>query len=346
MKSTIIILTDYKGYFGSKWDAVPYRSGFNKLLLEKYFNVFNYKVKFVSISDISTVGDVSGFNVLYTSSEDIGYRYKSYIEDIVYALELKGAKMIPDYKHFRANNNKVFMELLRDVDGISTNLKSKVFGSISDLEMHIDQVFFPCVFKTAEGSSGNGVALVKTKEELYKQVKESSSGQRNYKQDIRDHLRALKHKGYIKESIYREKFIVQEFIPNLKNDWKIYVFGDKLYTFKRPIQKGRGIKASGGGYDNYLYGLDAEAPEGMFDLALEVFNKLHVAHLSIDIAYDGEQLYIIEFQSLYFGTAGIPYSKGYFSKKEGNWKFIEEKLEIEKVYADSIVQFLKKNSTS
>ncbi len=339
----IIFLTDYKNKFGSKHFDTPYRSGMDKDKLIQYFKEVAYEIEFRYLNEVeihdTTLQDIP---IAYTSSEDIGYRYKSYIEDIVYALELKGSQMIPDYKHFKANNNKVFMELLRDVGGISTNLKSKVFGSMSDLEMRIDQVTFPCVFKTAEGASGNGVALVKNKQELYRQVKKSSAGYRNYKQDIRDQLRAVKHKGYIKESIYREKFILQEFIPNLKNDWKVYVFGDRLYTFKRPIQKGRGIKASGGGYDNYLYDLEAEAPEGMFDLVLEVFKKLKVPHLSIDIAYDGKQLYIIEFQSLYFGTAGIPYSKGYFSKKEGNWKFIEEKLEIEKVYADSIVQFLNK----
>ncbi|AXT58117.1 ATP-grasp domain-containing protein [Aquimarina sp. AD1] len=337
----IIALTDYKEKFGSKHFDTPYRSGMDKNKLSSYFKASGYEVIFKCFNEVSVQDeDLKNIPVIYTSSEDIGYRYKSYIEDVVFALELVGTKVLPEYKHLRANNNKVFMELMREVCDMRPPLKSRVFGSMSDLEKSIEELSFPCVFKESEGASGRGVALVKSKQELIAKVK-ASSQKRNYLEDAKDYGRALKHKGYIKESIYRDKFIVQDFIPNLKNDWKVYVFGDRLYTFKRPILKGRGIKASGGGYDNYLYDLDAEAPEGMFDVALDVFRKLNVPHLSIDIAYDGKQFYIIEFQSLYFGTAGIPYSKGYFSNKKGRWEFVKEKLEIEKVYVDSIISFLK-----
>ena len=338
----IIALTDYKDKFSSKHFDNPYRSGMDKEKRIHYFKSRDYELIFRRFNDVMIDDpDFKNVPVIYTSSEDIGYRYKSYIEDMVYGLELSGTRMLPDYKHLRANNNKVFMELMRKVCDIKPHLNFEVFGSLTDLKTKIDQLSFPCVFKESEGASGAGVALVKTKEDLISKVK-ASSKKRNYVEDAKDYGRALKHKGYIKESIYRDKFIVQDFIPNLKNDWKVYVLGDRVYTFKRPILKGRGIKASGGGYDNYLYGLDAEAPEGMFDLAVDVFRKLNVPHLSIDIAYDGEKFYIIEFQSLYFGTAGIPYSKGYFSKKDDTWSFIEEKLEIEKAYTDSIITFLNK----
>ncbi len=338
----IIALTDYKKKFGSKHFDTPYRSGMDKEKLSNYFNDLGYKIEFKYLSEVHLDDpELKNANILYTSSEDIGYRYKSYIEDIVFGLELAGAHMIPAYKHLRANNNKAFMELMREAKEITPYLKSRVFGSMADLQMRVDTLTFPCVFKESEGASGRGVALVKSKEELYKKVK-TFSKPRNYFEDLKDYGRALKHDGYIKESIYRDKFIVQDFIPDLKNDWKVYVFGEKLYTFKRPILKGRGIKASGGGYDNYLYGLEAEAPIGMFDLAMDVFNTLDVPHVSIDFAYDGKQFYVLEFQSLYFGTAGIPYSKGYFTKRNDNWEFIEEKLEIEKVYADSIVAYVNR----
>ncbi len=336
----IIALTDYKKKFGSKHFDIPYRSGMDKEKMTSYFKELGYQIEFRYFNEVNPEDpEYKKAYILYTSSEDIGYKYKSYIEDIVLTFELLGAKTIPEYKHLRANNNKTFMELMRKTIGITPYLNSKVFGSMADLKMNIEEVKFPCVFKESGGASGDGVALVKNKEELYTKVKASSSP-RSYLQDIRDQARAIKHKGYIKESVHRNKFILQDFIPNLKNDWKVYVFGNKLYTFKRPILKGRGIKASGGGYDNYYYGLEAEAPEGMFDLALEIYKKLDVPHVSIDFAYDGDEFYVLEFQSLYFGTAGIPYSEGYFTKENGNWEFIKEKLEIEKVYVDSIVYYL------
>ncbi|MDY8136891.1 hypothetical protein [Aquimarina sp. 2201CG5-10] len=339
--SSIIALMDYKSKFGSKHFDIPYRSGMDKQKLSNYFEEMDYTIEYKYLHDIDLENEnYEGQNIIYTSSEDIGYKYKSYIEDIIYSLELSGAQVIPNYKHLRANNNKVFMELMRQYLKLTDNIKARMFGSMKDLLMNLDTVNYPVVFKTSGGASGTGVSLVESEKELITKVKEVN--QRNYQTDFRDYGRALKHKGYIRESLYRQKFILQEFIPDLKNDWKVYVFEEKMYIFKRPLLKGRGIKASGGGYDNYFYGLQAEAPEGLFDYAQSIYNKMDVPHLSIDIAFDGKEFYLIEFQSLYFGTAGIPYSDGYFTRKEDSWDFITKKLDIEKVYADSIVSYLNK----
>lgn len=339
--NSLIALIDYKSKFGSKHFDTPYRSGMDKELLNRYFEELNYKITYRYLHEIDFDSEeFLNADIIYTSSEDTGYKYKSYIEDIVYSLELSGAFMIPEYKHLRANNNKVFMELMRQYLKLTNNIKARIFGSMKDLILNLETIEYPVVFKTSGGASGTGVSLINSEKELINKVKEIN--QRNYQSDLRDYGRAIKHKGYIRESLYRQKFILQQFIPDLKNDWKVYVFGEKLYIFKRPLLKGRGIKASGGGYDNYFYGLEAEAPEGLFDFAWTIFDKMDVPHISIDIAYDGKDFYLIEFQSLYFGTAGIPYSQGYFTKKENNWDFVEKKLDIEKVYADSIVTYLHK----
>ncbi len=335
----ITALIDYKSKFGSKHFDTPYRSGMDKQKLSTYFQDAGFDIDFKFLNEIDFRNeDYEGHPIIYTSSEDIGYHYKSYIEDVILALELSGANVIPSFKHLRMNNNKAFMEMMRDYAEITNNMHAMVFGCMKDLKMRLGTIKYPVVFKTASGASGTGVALVRNERELFAKVKEAST--RHYKMDLKDHVRSLRHKGYIKESVYREKFILQEFIPELVNDWKVYLFGEKLYIFKRPILNGRGIKASGGGYDNYFYGEEAEAPEGLFDYALDIFNKLNVPHLSIDIAYDGKEFYLIEFQSLYFGTAGIPYSKGFFTKKDKTWVFVSQRFEIEKVFADSIAHYL------
>lgn len=342
---TITALVDYKRKFGSKHFDTPYRSGMDKVKLSNYFQELGYHLQYNFLNEIDLKSkEHLGQDFIYTSSEDIGYAYKSYIEDLIFALELSGANVIPSYKHLRMNNNKVFMELMRDYANITDNMHAVSFSSLEDLKMKLHLIKFPVVFKPSSGASGTGVSMVKNEKELISKIKEINK--RNYKMDFRDYIRSLRHKGYIKECLYREKFILQELIPNLVNDWKVYLFGEKLYIFKRPILKGRGIRASGGGYDNYFYGIEAEAPDGLFDFAQNIYNKIDVPHLSIDIAYNGKEFYLIEFQSLYFGTAGIPYSDGYFSKKGTNWEFIPKKFEIEKVYADSIVNYLEKKTTN
>lgn len=337
----LIALTDYKGRFGSKHFDVPYRSGLDKNMLTKYFGKLEIDVEFREFASIDLVAEnFASLPIIYTSSEDIGYHYKGYIEDIICALDQSGAFIMPGYEHLRANNNKVFMEMLRDLRLSPSSPRSRVFGSLKELDNARHLLKYPCVLKESEGASGTGVFLVKSEKELRKKVKGISQSQ-NLKEDLKDRVRARIHKGYQLESRFRTKFIVQEFIPKLENDWKIYFFGEMVYVFFRPIMKGRGIKASGGGYDNYLYGLEAKIPNGMLDYALDVFTRLKVPHASLDVAFDGKQFHLIEFQTLYFGTAGIPYSKGYFSRSDNEWQFTEEEHETEYVYAQSIHWFLE-----
>ncbi len=236
----IYILLDYKDSFGLKHFSKPYRSGMDKDLLTNYFGSLGYKLTYISFNQINNnLSDLSSKNVIYNSSEDIGYYYKSYIEDIVYSLEISKANVIPSYKFLKAHNNKVFMELLSQSLKCETNLKSIVLGSLRDYLKVADKISFPCVYKTSGGASGVGVFLVRSHSELVKIIKRKGLVLR-LKEIVKDCLRPFIHKGYITEDIYRKKFILQEFIPDLKNDWKVYVFGDKIYIFNRPIQKAEG----------------------------------------------------------------------------------------------------------
>lgn len=339
----IYLLTDYKNRFGSKHDDVPYRSGMDKKLLEKYFAAHGFKTHFTGFSAVNFKELKSKDQyVLYTSSEDVGYHYKSYIEDVVYGLTLQGARVIPSFKYLRANNNKVFMEILRDSANLPVlqNIKSHSFGTYEEFVKKSELFKGPVVLKTAEGASSEGVSLTTGRNNLFKSVKKISRTEYFFS-EMWDMARAFKHKGYKRESKYRKKFIVQDFIPGLKNDWKIYVFGEKYYIFYRPILKEGDFRASGGGYDNYVYGKEAPYPKGIFDFARKIFNYLEVPHVSLDIAYKGNDFYLLEFQALYFGTAGILYSNEYFVEREAEWISRENDPDIEKVYVESIVYYIQ-----
>lgn len=337
----IIAICDYKGRFGSKHYDNPYRSGMDKKLLVQFFNVYGYEPEFVKCCDLDfNRNDLNGTPVIYTSIEDIGYHYKSFIEDIVYGLENSGAVVIPSYKHLRANNNKVFMEILRKLNIKDYSPASWVFGSYEDAVTHIHEIKFPCVIKESEGASGSGVFLAGNENEFHSIIRKVSKT-RYPKEDFRDHLRKYRHQGYIMDSRYRSKFIIQEYISELTNDWKIYLMGKRLYIMRRPILKGRGIKASGGGYENYFYGMNANAPEGLFDYAEKIAKSLNVPNISLDIGFKNNVFVLFEFQSVYFGTASIVFSDGYYSKEGNTWKYVIERLEIEKVYVDGIISHLQ-----
>ena len=48
----IYALTDYKNHFGSKWKANPYRSGYDKELLKKYFHKYGFDLEFFQLSNV------------------------------------------------------------------------------------------------------------------------------------------------------------------------------------------------------------------------------------------------------------------------------------------------------
>jgi len=340
----IIALTDYKNRFASKHFDSPYRSGMDKQILHQYFQGLGYDISFIQLSEIDFNKCFKNKYIVYTSQEDFGYRYKNYIEDIIYGLELQGAFVIPSYKYLRANNNKVFMEILRNQSPLSeiNNITSYHFGSLEEIKTKLDHLKYPLVFKLAEGASGDNVELINSKTELQKTIKKYCRT-KYLKKEIWDLGRSIKHKGYKKESKYRNKFVLQAFIPDLVNDWKIYVYFDRYYIFYRPIFKHRKFKASGGGYDNYYYGKEAKFPPEILDFAKEIYISLDLPHISLDIAFDGKNFYLIEFQGLYFGTAGIVYSNEYY-KYENGWKECHNEKDIEKVYVHSIVNYINKKS--
>lgn len=345
MMQKIILLTDYQNRFGSKYLDNPYRSGFDKALLKKYFNHHGYQPVFQSFASIDFyLENYADEPVLYTSSEDQDYHYKSFIEDVVLGLELHGAKVIPHFKYLRANNNKVFMEILRDQITSGPALKAKYYGTFEELKDDTATIQCPVVIKKTAGASGTGVFLAQSPKELLKIAKRIARTRDSY-DELWDYGRSLKHPGYRRESRFRRKFIIQDYIPGLNNDWKIYAFGERYYIFNRPIKKGRDIRASGGGYENYRYGVKAQPPEGIFEFAESVHNKLDVPHSSLDIAYDGKQFYLLEFQCVYFGTAGIVLSEEYFKQRNGSWVSIPEQLDQERVYVESIVDYLNKQNS-
>jgi hypothetical protein len=335
-------LTDYKGRFGSKHFDQPYRSGMDKDKLKFYFSENEVELCFIPMSSawVDVAKDFEYF--IYTSSEDEGYRYKSFIEDIVLGLELKGCIPIPGYAYLKANNNKVFMEFLRSEtkDERLNTIRTQFFGTLEELILNKENIDFPAVVKMSAGASGRGVFKANNEVELIHVVK-TVSNSRSLVLDLKDWLRSKRHDNYQRDSRNRNKFIVQNLIPDLVNDWKVYWFNGELYVFYRPILKHRDFIASGGGYDNYLYGEDAPKPDGFFQFVEHVMSFFQGPNASMDIAYDGLDFHLIEIQFLYFGTAGIPYSKGYYKKSMGHWVYLQEKREIEQVYAQSIATFLR-----
>lgn len=344
MKS-IIALTDYKGHFGSKFRAKPYRSGYNQDLLKKYFTEIGFNLEFLYMrSAVETNRDWRGQLVIYTSSEEVGFNYKSFIEDVILNLEKQGAILLPSFEFLRANNNKVYMEMLRTrVLGEKLGgSRSQYYGTFEELleDINTEKISYPTVIKKAEGAMSKGVFLAKSSKDLVKLARIISRTKHLFP-EAKEKLRERKHHGYIKESKYQSKFVIQPFIPNLKNDWKVIIYGDHYYILNRGIKE-NDFRASGSKY-NYKAGSKSEFPIEKLTEVKEIFDKLDLPNLSLDYAYDGKRGYVIEIQAVYFGTSTLDFCEDYYTLEEGKWIPKQKQLDQEAEYVYSFKKYFEKH---
>jgi len=341
-KKNIVLLTDYKGFFESKEKSKIYRGGMDITKISQMFVDTRYEVKTMEISaiDYAYIHQNNPY-IIYTSSEDKHDFYKSYIEDIVFDLEQRGFQLIPNYACLKAHNNKVAMELLRLRSGFDKiqSIQSNTYGCYEELLQKKQLPNFPLVVKTASGAMSRGVAKAENRKELLKLAKDLSKSF-DIKHDIKEVLRKIKYRHtYKKESFNRLKFITQNLITGLANDYKVLVYGNKAYVLYRGNRK-NDFRASGSGKFNFVEDL----PQGMLDYAYSIKEFFKVPHISLDIGFDGINFHLIEFQFLCFGTTTLEKSPHYFllDKLKQTWNLIKATSDLEEVYVNSMIDFIEK----
>ncbi len=335
----IFLLTDYKGFFISKQKAQYYRGGLDLGKVSSYFSVAGITVEVVSFHELNNASINKDETILlYTSSEDKFGFYKSYIEDVVFHLDQQGFNVLPAYAFLKAHNNKVAMELLRDRCGLDSvqTIQTRTFGTLEDLKMEAQHFNYPVVIKPASGAMSKGVSKADNADELIRAAKRISRTLMPF-HDIKELLRKIKYRSYYRrESLFRAKFVVQNLIEGLSNDWKVLVYGDKCFALCRN-NRPNDFRASGSG----LFIFRKDLPDGMLDFALTIRKHFKVPHISLDIGFDGQKFHLIEFQFLHFGTTTIEKSPFCFQQVDGRWKCIDGSSELEKVYVESLLNHLQ-----
>jgi len=343
----LIIITDYFGRFETKVPVVPYHSGLDRHLLSQAFNKHDINVRFKTFAEIANSHESFKEKIfVYTSLEDYNLYYKSFIEDVIWGLKLHGAIVVPDLIFLRAHHNKVFMELLRTTIKFDTGIKSYCFGTLEELNAFVKEhtISYPVVIKGAHGAGSKFVRKANHQKELIKYAKQLSHTH-TYKALIIENLLSLKKYfttgiGFRTDTVYRKKIIVQNYIPGLRFDWKVLIFGEKYYVLKRFVLK-NDFRASGSGKFQTVNDNDLVVDANMLDFAKSIYVRLNVPNLSLDIAFDGIKYFLIEFQAISFGTFTQTNSDSYFTFEENTWNKIRKKYELEEVYAESVAKFIK-----
>lgn len=338
----ILILVDYRNQFWLKSDYKE--ANFNIPLLKSEFEKLGYhtEIKQFSTIDLKST-DYNGNYVIYQSTEDPNSFYKSFIEDCLLALELKGAILIPDFKYFRAHNNKVFMEMLRDVNNEPAlkNPLAKYYGTYEEYLKYLcyNKSIGPKVFKLSEGAQSKNVFLLRSINNFRKIPKKKTSTFNFYYwlvDQIKPYFKS-NYPNYRKKSHHRQKFIIQDFVPNLQGDFKVLVYANDYYILSRKIRK-NDFRASGSGILSFTKAI----PNGILEYAKECFEAFDVPFMGLDIAEKEGKFYLIEFQFVHFGNYTLEKSPFHFHYEKNGWKTIDMRVVLEEKFADSIHQFIQK----
>lgn len=338
MYKRVFLLVDYRDQF---YFSTRYRGAcVDTEKLKKYFESNGYELVIKHFFEIDfRKENYKNEWILYQSSEDPSLFYKDYIEDVLTALSLQGAKLIPGFRYFRAHHNKVFMELFRDIlpfDEIK-NISSKGFGSYEEYaKSSIISSFDTYVLKPGLGTRSSGIKLLV-----------SDNDKRKYPYDISktftfDNLKLFLSKiktgkPFTPMSNNRRKFVVQNFIDGLEGDFRVIVYGEKYYVVFRG-NRDNDFRASGSGKLNF----EVKLPEGLLNYAKRVYTQFDTPFISLDIGHKNGTFYLFEFQCLCLGQYTFEKSKFYYTQINDEWERVAETSDLEREIATTVLSHIKK----
>jgi glutathione synthase/RimK-type ligase-like ATP-grasp enzyme len=333
--NSITFLVDYRNTLYSSISNADTLCSMNLEKLRAYFEALKITVVIINFYEVDLADEWGGRVVIYQSSEDPNLRYKSYIEDMILGLSLKGAYIIPEFKFLRAHHNKVFMEMLRDIIDIGTNLKSRSFGTIEDVKNF--SLSYPAVVKTGYGAGSSGVKLLRDPETAYSTISKMMRSDIFTLSALKECGKRLIRKGYVPYSFHRNKIVIQDFISGLDHDYKVLIYGDRAFVVRREVRQ-NDFRASGSGKISW----PKKLPDGLLEYAWSVFKKCDVSHVSLDIAFANNRYYLIEMQFVMFGSASLERANHYWQKVTDGWHVINKRVELELAFAEGVVDYSRR----
>jgi glutathione synthase/RimK-type ligase-like ATP-grasp enzyme len=316
----IILLTNYKNIIPQRNHEIE---GLKLNLISEVLENNNFDVELMSlqsfVSFLSKNQNIENYYFYYASSQ---YPiYKSFIQDILVQIDLRGGILVPSFRHFLAHENKNFQELEKVRIGLESPYGIPVGTYEEGIEI-LKKIKYPVVIKKSTGFRSRNVKIARNYSESKRTL--SKLLENNFRFDMESFY-------YLYRRIYNKteypkrfgKVIIQEFIPDLTYDWKILVLGSKILGVKRFVRE-NDFRASG----SKLYDLDEIPPSDVLDFALSCKNKIQSPNVSMDICKNGDELKLLEYQTMHFGILGGD-PVFYFERENGKWeqKNITEEME-------------------
>lgn len=293
------------------------------------------KIVFTCIDKLETTEFTTDDIIIYTSSDEPSIR--TYLRDTLFFIAKK-CVLLPRYELLLAHENKGFQEVHKRELGIG-NLEGFYHY---DLDAYDGE--YPFVYKRPAGAGGSSVSLIrdaKDKSRIRKQDfpvgfrRKVIICQRRYKLSASCFsMYQYRHKGF-------RTHVCQVFINNLDCDYKVLVFDDRFFVLKRFVRN-NDFKASGSGNFDFT----AEPPEKVLQFAANVFDRMDVPFISLDIALSSAGCHLIEYQALDFGVTTLTKSVFHFKRDDTKWKKIDGTSDLNENYGYALMKHIDRLVTN
>jgi glutathione synthase/RimK-type ligase-like ATP-grasp enzyme len=275
---------------------------------------------------------ISGSFFFYASSQYD--TYKSSIEDVLLYIQTCGGILIPEFIHLRAHENK-FLQILQS-NRLDLQIPNSVLVNTTEhLEALLNREEYPLVAKLSSGYGSSSVQKVKNAGEAKDFVADNFTETIKARKNFIARNRELKrYKGTY--PLKTGKVLFQKFIDGTDHDWKVLVFGDKLFTLKRYYNKDD-FRASGSGNFDF----SAKPTQALLDFALKISKKLDSPFASLDIICDGDAHRLLEYQCLHFGLMTAINSTCHYVFNGSKFDDISGTIDIDEVISETLYAFIE-----
>ncbi len=338
LKPEVYLLTESNGFFGQRlmpWESMDVDALVR--ILSEHFSVVRATYSEIANGAVRPKDSI----VIHSSSQQP--EYKVFIDDLLLFLLSNGNLLVPSIHATRSHENKGYQELHKKLRGVQSP-KGFYVGKLTEIDR--TEIAYPIVFKEVCGFGSSGVRLVHSESELL----EASAAE--WRLTWREAAKALKTcLGYIvRKHIFRRKnlrpygdyyeplkrFVLQNYIPGLSQDFKVLAFQNRMFVLKREVRP-QDFRASGSGRFRF-----DEPPNGLLDFASELLRQFDEPYMSFDICLDGSNYHLIEFQGVHFGPFTLMQAPKHFQRQAGGWNATTGPVRLEAVVGESLVLFLQR----
>lgn len=335
----MLLIKDLKNWMWSTYPDWTTSVSLDVAYIADYFKKVGYQVEVTSYQTFNYEKNYACYLVVYTSAEDYCGGSKAFIEDVLIHLENQGAVLLPEFKYFRAHDNKVMMEILRTefADARLRTIHSHIWSSLEELDSS-PVTEYPVILKKSGGAGGEGVFLAQDQKELHRYA-EKISRMTDMLQFYYLFCVNIKQKllGKKPVPIHNSKFITQNYIAGLTGDYKVLVFGNHYFVLHR-LNRKNDFRASGSGHFTWEQELEIDM---VLDFAAVCAEEIRTPWLSLDICYDGVRCHLIEFQCISFGFKAMSLSERHYERDDDRWKVIEGTVCPEEEFCNGILYYLE-----